>query len=153
LNAYSEPADWIRGSVGLACGGGRCHDAGVESMEEIVAREVGADGLAALVAAFYRRVRTDDVLGPLYPEQDFEGAEKRLREFLQFRFLGHEAYVETRGHPRLRMRHFPFAIGDKEAARWVELMEAAMAECEISGEAWSVMSPFFAQVADFLKNR
>ena len=113
-------------------------------MEQIVAREVGAEGLAALVAAFYRRVRTDDVLGPLYPEQDFEGAEKRLREFLQFRFLGHEAYVETRGHPRLRMRHFPFAIGDKEAARWVDLMEAAMAECEISGEAWSAMSPFFA---------
>ena len=139
--------------MGLAPGRGRCHDAGVESMEEIVAREVGADGLAAMVAAFYRRVRTDDVLGPLYPEQDFEGAEKRLREFLQFRFLGTETYVENRGHPRLRMRHFPFAIGEKEAARWVDLMEAAMAECEISGEAWSVMSPFFAQVAEFLKNR
>jgi truncated hemoglobin YjbI len=51
------------------------------------------------------------------------------------------------------VRHFPFTIGDKEAARWVELMEAAMAECEISGEAWSVMSPFFEQVAAFLKNR
>ena len=50
-------------------------------MEQIVAREVGSEGLAALVAAFYRRVRTDEVLGPLYPEQDFEGAEKRLREF------------------------------------------------------------------------
>ncbi|MCW1884037.1 globin [Luteolibacter flavescens] len=122
-------------------------------MEEIVAREVGADGLAAMVAAFYRRVKTDDVLGPMYPEQDFEGAEKRLREFLQFRFLGHEAYVENRGHPRLRMRHFPFVIGEKEAARWVELMEAAMADCDISGEAWAVMSPFFAQVAEFLKNR
>ena len=109
--------------------------------------------LAAIVAAFYRRVKTDDVLGPLYPEQDFEGAEKRLREFLQFRFLGHEAYVENRGHPRLRMRHFPFAIGEKEAARWVELMEAAMAECEISGEARTAMSPFFTQVAEFLKNR
>ena len=122
-------------------------------MEEIVAREVGADGLAAMVAAFYRRVRTDDVLGPLYPEHDFEGAEKRLREFLQFRFLGDQTYLENRGHPRLRMRHFPFAIGDKEAARWVELMEAAMAECEISGEAWAALSPFFEQVAEFLKNR
>lgn len=139
--------------AGLARHPAGCDDAAMESMEEIVAREVGADGLAAMVAAFYRRVKTDDVLGPLYPEQDFEGAEKRLREFLQFRFLGHEAYVESRGHPRLRLRHFPFAIGEKEAARWVELMEAAMAECEISGEAWSVMSPFFAQVAEFLKNR
>jgi hemoglobin len=130
-----------------------CNDAAVESMEEIVAREVGADGLAAMVAAFYRRVRTDDVLGPMYPEQDFEGAEKRLREFLQFRFLGAEAYVENRGHPRLRMRHFPFAIGEKEAARWVDLMEAAMEECGTPDAGRAVMSPFFAQVADFLKNR
>ena len=125
----------------------------MEPMEEIVAREVGADGLAAMTAAFYRRVRTDDVLGPLYPERDFEGAEKRLREFLQFRFLGREDYIESRGHPRLRMRHFPFAIGEKEAARWVELMDAAMVEAGISPAARSAMSPFFAQVADFLKNR
>lgn len=122
-------------------------------MEEIVAREVGADGLAAMTAAFYRRVMTDDVLGPLYPERDFEGAEKRLREFLQFRFLGREDYIESRGHPRLRMRHFPFAIGEREAARWVELMDAAMVEAGISPAARSAMSPFFAQVADFLKNR
>ncbi len=125
----------------------------MESMEEIVAREVGEEGLAAMAAAFYRRVRTDEVLGPLYPEEDFEGAEKRLREFLQFRFLGKEDYIANRGHPRLRMRHFPFEIGEKEAARWVELMEAAMEECEISGEAWAVMSPFFGQVAEFLRNR
>ncbi len=118
-----------------------------------MAREVGEEGLAAVVAAFYRRVKTDDVLGPLYPEQDLEGAERRLREFLQFRFLGNEAYVENRGHPRLRMRHFPFAIGEREAARWVELMEAAMEECQVSPAAKTAMSPFFAQVAEFLKNR
>ncbi len=122
-------------------------------MEEIVAREVGADGLAVMTAAFYRRVRTDDLLGPMYPEQDFEGAETRLREFLQFRFLGNQAYMENRGHPRLRMRHAPFAIGEPESARWVTLMEAAMDECGISGEARAVISPFFAQVAEFLKNR
>jgi hemoglobin len=125
----------------------------MESMEEIVAREVGAEGLAAMVAAFYRRVRTDDVLGPMYPEQDFEDAEKRLREFLQFRFLGNEAYIENRGHPRLRMRHHPFAIDERASGRWVELMEAAMDECSIKEEARKAMSPFFAQVADFLKNR
>ena len=122
-------------------------------MEEIVAREVGAEGLAAITAAFYRRVKTDDLLGPLYPEQDFEGAEKRLREFLQFRFLGAEAYVENRGHPRLRMRHFHFVIGEAQAKRWVDLMEAAMDECGTSAEARAVMLPFFAQVAEFLRNR
>lgn len=122
-------------------------------MEEIVAREVGAEGLAAITAAFYRRVKTDDLLGPLYPEEDLEGAEKRLREFLQFRFLGAEAYVENRGHPRLRMRHFHFVIGEAQAKRWVELMEAAMEECATSAEARAVMLPFFAQVAEFLRNR
>jgi hemoglobin len=125
----------------------------METMEAIVAREVGAEGLAAMTAAFYRRVRTDDLLGPLYPEQDFEGAETRLREFLQFRFLGAEAYLEHRGHPRLRLRHAPFAIGAAESDRWVALMEAAMDECAVHGEARAAMSAFFAQVAEFLRNR
>lgn len=122
-------------------------------MEEIVAREVGADGLANMVAAFYRRVKTDDLLGPLYPEQDFEGAEQRLREFLQFRFLGNATYIENRGHPRLRMRHFPFEIGEAQRDRWVELMEAAMDECKTSDAARAVISPFFAQVAEAMRNR
>ncbi len=118
-----------------------------------MAREVGADGLAAMTAAFYRRVRTDELLGPMYPDQDFDGAETRLREFLQFRFLGAEAYLEHRGHPRLRMRHAPFAIGEAQSGRWVALMEAAMDECAIGGTARAVISPFFAQVAEFLRNR
>jgi hemoglobin len=122
-------------------------------MEEIVAREVGADGLARLVAAFYRRVRTDDLIGPMYPEQDWEGGEKRLREFLQFRFLGQPEYIENRGHPRLRMRHFPFSIGIAEADRWVALMESAMDECGTSPAARDVMLPFFAQVAEAMRNR
>lgn len=121
-------------------------------MEEIVAREVGPEGLAAMVAAFYRRIRTDDLLGPLYPSDDLEGAEKRLREFFHFRFLGSGDYIENRGHPRLRMRHAPFAIGDAQRDRWLLLMEAAMDECGISGEARALISPFFAQVAEFLKN-
>ena len=126
---------------------------GVETMEEIVAREVGAEGLAQMVAGFYRRVRTDDLLGPLYPEEDLEGAEERLREFLQFRFLGNADYIEKRGHPRLRMRHFPFEIGEAQRDRWIALMEAAMDECGITGEARAVISPFFAQVADAMRNR
>lgn len=124
----------------------------MESMEEIVAREVGAEGLAAMVAAFYRRVKTDDIIGPLYPEDDWDGSEKRLREFLQFRFLGSEAYIENRGHPRLRMRHAHFVIGDAQSKRWVEMMDASMDECITSLDAKAVMSPFFTQVAEFLKN-
>ena len=122
-------------------------------MEEIVAREVGAEGIAKMVAGFYRRVKTDDLLGPLYPAADFEGAETRLREFLRFRFLGTEAYIENRGHPRLRMRHVPFEIGDAQRDRWVALMEAAMDEAGIQGAARAVISLFFAQVAEAMRNR
>lgn len=121
-------------------------------MEQIVAREVGPEGLAAMVAAFYHRVKTDDLLGPLYPDDDFEGAEQRLREFLQFRFLGDQAYMENRGHPRLRMRHFPFVIGEAQRDRWIELMEAAMDETGVTGQARAVISPFFAQVAEAMRN-
>ena len=121
-------------------------------MEQIVAREVGAEGLADMVAAFYRRVKTDDLLGPLYPEADFEGAEQRLREFLQFRFLGDQTYTENRGHPRLRMRHFPFVIGESQRDRWIQLMDAVMDEAGIAGQARAVISPFFAQVAEAMRN-
>lgn len=122
-------------------------------MEEIIAREVGPAALDRLTAAFYRKVKSDDLLGPMYPADDWEGSEKRLAGFLRFRFLGDTAYMEERGHPRLRMRHFPFAIGPAEAERWIALMEGAMEDCEIAPAAREVMSPFFRQVAEFLRNQ
>ena len=118
-----------------------------------MAAELGREGIAALVAAFYRRVRTDDVIGPLYPPDEWEAAEERLREFLWFRLLGDQAYLEKRGHPRLRMRHMPFAIGAAERDRWLELMEAAMEETETPPRSRAALVPFFAQVAEFMRNR
>ena len=115
--------------------------------------QVGEDGFARLVAAFYRRVREDDLLAPLYPDSDWEGAEARLRDFLRFRFGGVMDYVNQRGHPRLRMRHLPFRIGEAERDRWLELMGEAVRETEIPrAEAQDLMS-FFAQVADFMRNQ
>ncbi len=106
-----------------------------------------------MVAAFYRRVRTDDLLGPMYPEQDFAGAEKRLLDFLVFRFGGPQRYIEERGHPRLRMRHIPFSIGMAERDRWLVLMGEAMREAEIPETEALQMAAFFAQVADMMRNR
>ncbi len=125
----------------------------METLEQVVARELGPEGIAALVAAFYRRVPGDDLMGPMYPEEDLAGAEERLRDFLKFRLLGDPVYQFKRGHPRLRMRHAPFAIGEAERDRWLELMEAAMEETAVSAEARRVLRPFFAQVADFMRNR
>jgi hemoglobin len=115
--------------------------------------ELGEDRLRALVTAFYRRVRDDGVIGPLYPQADWTGAEKRLADFLIFRFGGPQTYIEERGHPRLRMRHLPFSIGIAERDRWLELMGAAMADTGIGQPHAEVLGAFFAQVADFMRNR
>jgi len=114
---------------------------------------MGEEGFQRLIAAFYRRVPDDPILGPMYPADDMEGAEARLRDFLVYRCGGPDRYIQERGHPRLRRRHFPFAIDQAARDRWIELMEAALAECELPAEATQVLRPFFAHVASFLINR
>ena len=114
---------------------------------------IGEDGFTRLVAAFYRRVATDDILAPMYPEHDFAGAEQRLRGFLIQRFGGPMTYSESRGHPRLRMRHAPFAIDQRGRDRWVELMEAALAEVNLPEQANAPLRKFFHDAATFMINR
>ncbi len=115
--------------------------------------EFGETEITALVAAFYRRIRTDDLIGPMYPDDDWEGSEKRLRDFLIFRFGGSDRYIQERGHPRLRMRHAPFSIGIPERDRWLELMAEAMKETNVPGSVSLNLKTFFEQVADFMRNR
>ena len=115
--------------------------------------EMGEEGFRRLVAAFYRRISGDELLGPMYPPDDLEGAKERLHLFLCFRFGGDSRYVETRGHPRLRMRHLPFRIGIAEQDRWLLLMGEAVEECGLSPEVGRSLGTFFAQVADFMRNQ
>ena len=115
--------------------------------------EFGEAEITDLVAAFYRRIRTDDLIGPMYPDDDWEGSEKRLRDFLIFRFGGSDRYIQERGHPRLRMRHAPFSIGIPERDRWLELMAEAMKETNVPGSVSLNLKTFFEQVADFMRNR
>ena len=114
---------------------------------------IGEDGFTRLAAAFYRRVAEDDILRPMYPDDDLLGAEARLRGFLIFRFGGPPRYIEERGHPRLRMRHAPFAIDGAARDRWADLMGAALDEVRLPPEADAVLRPFFAETATFLINR
>lgn len=90
----------------------------------------GADTFRRIVAAFYREVATDEVLRPLYPEEDLGPAERRLRMFLEQYWGGPRTYGEERGHPRLRMRHHPFTIGPLERDAWLRCMRIAVAEIE-----------------------
>lgn len=114
---------------------------------------IGEEGFARLVRAFYAQVRGDDILGPMYPADDLEGAEVRLRDFLVGRFGGPPRYMEQRGHPRLRMRHMPFAIDAAGRNRWVSLMDRALVEAEIPADAAAVLTPFFHHMASFMINR
>ena len=114
---------------------------------------IGEEGFGRLVAAFYRQVPHDGVLAPLYPAGDLEGAERRLRDFLIFRFGGPPTYVEQRGHPRLRIRHAPFAIGTAARDHWLELMNRALEEAMLPEQAQQILRTFFASTATFLMNR
>lgn len=89
---------------------------------------LGDDVFDTLVAGFYARVKKDDVIGPMYPQDDWEGAQWRLKAFLTQYWGGPHDYSEQRGHPRLRMRHQPFPITREAALRWLEIMEEAMDE-------------------------
>jgi hemoglobin len=121
--------------------------------DETVFELIGEDGFSQLIAAFYRHVAKDDVLRPLYPEQDLQPAEERLRDFLVFRFGGPPRYIEQRGHPALRMRHAPFAVNRAAHDHWLAAMEKAFAESELDPQAEPVLRKFFVEAAAFLINR
>ena len=114
---------------------------------------VGETKLRDMVTAFYRRVQVDDLIGPMYPADDWEGAEKRLADFIVYRFGGPQTYIEERGHPRLRGRHMPFSIGEAERDRWMKLMGEAMSEVAVPEPEAPIIGTFFAQVADMMRNR
>lgn len=121
--------------------------------EEKIWETLGAKGFEGIAAAFYHNVKRDSLIGPMYPQDDWEGSEHRFATFLKFRFGQDETYLKERGHPRLRGRHMPFAIGEAERDRWLELMSSALrtegVDTEISGELMN----FFGGVADFMRNR
>jgi hemoglobin len=80
-----------------------------------------------LVDEFYSGVASDDVLAPLYPEfPDLSGARRRLTLFLVQYWGGPTTYSDERGHPRLRLRHLPFVIGERERDRWLLHMSRAV---------------------------
>ncbi len=114
---------------------------------------IGEDGFRRLVAAFYRQVPTDSILGPMYPPDDLEGAEQRFRDFLVGRFGGPPRYMEQRGHPRLRMRHAPFPVTPAARDRWLQLMHVALTDAALPADADALLREFFDGVANMLINQ
>lgn len=105
-----------------------------------------------LVAAFYEAVSVDPVLRPMYPDDDMAGAERRLTLFLAQYWGGPTTYMEERGHPRLRARHFPFTIGPDERDRWLWCMAGAVEECTEPGPVRDALMQYFVPVADMMRN-
>ncbi len=113
----------------------------------------GRETFFRLADAFYRGVVVDPILGPMYPAEDMEGSRDRLALFLMQYWDGPQTYNEQRGHPRLRMRHFPFPIDEAARDAWLRCMMAALDEVGIPEPARQMMVNHFEHTANFLVNR
>jgi len=106
-----------------------------------------------LVAHFYQGVAADPVLRALYPGEDLADAEERLRLFLIQYWGGPATYSERRGHPALRMRHAPFAIGPAERDAWLRHMTAAVDTLALPPHLDAPLREYLTMAAQALTNR
>jgi len=112
----------------------------------------GYDTIHRLVARFYEGVAADPVLGPLYPEADLGPAEERFRLFLVQYWGGPTTYSEARGHPRLRMRHAPFAVTPTAKEHWLTHFRAALDEVALPPEQDAQFWDYITHAAQFMVN-
>jgi hemoglobin len=106
-----------------------------------------------LVGDFYEGVAGDEVLAPLYPEApDFSGAHRRLTLFLIQYWGGPGTYSAERGHPRLRMRHFPFPVGPRQRERWLVHMTNAVEANTPEGEVRDALMRYFLMASEQMLN-
>jgi hemoglobin len=104
----------------------------------------GEETFRRIIGRFYAEVARDEVLRPLYPDQDLGPAEDKLRLFLMQYWGGPHTYSEMRGHPRLRMRHAPFVIGPLQRDAWLRCMRIAVDEAGLP-------EPYRRQLWDYLE--
>ncbi|HZE48255.1 MAG TPA: globin [Jatrophihabitantaceae bacterium] len=112
----------------------------------------GEPTFTRLVDAFYAGVAADPVLRAIYPEDDLGPAAERLRLFLIQYWGGPTTYSDTRGHPRLRMRHAPFAVGVAARDAWLRHMRAALDTVALPAEYDDLLWQYFTRAAESLRN-
>ncbi|MET7300137.1 globin [Embleya sp. NPDC005575] len=113
----------------------------------------GEETFVKLVHRFYQGVREDPLLRPMYPEEDLAGAEDRLRMFLVQYWGGPRTYSEQRGHPRLRMRHAPFAVTEEARDAWLRHMRAAVDDIALPAEQENILWDYLVYAAQSMVNR
>ena len=122
-------------------------------MSETFYDEIG--GMATfetIVSVFYAGVATDPVLRPLYPEEDLGPAEERFRLFLVQYWGGPTTYSDQRGHPRLRMRHAPFAVTPEAKDRWLVHFRAGLDAVDLTPEQDERFWEYVTHAAQFMVN-
>jgi len=106
-----------------------------------------------LVQRFYARVAEDPVLRAVYPDDDLSPATERLTLFLVQYWGGPSTYSQQRGHPRLRMRHQPFAIGQAERDAWLGHMTAAVDSLDLAPAVSKALLDYFATASTAMINQ
>jgi hemoglobin len=112
----------------------------------------GHETFRRLVDRFYAGVAEDPVLRPLYPDEDFDTAPDRLRMFLEQYWGGPRTYSDQRGHPRLRMRHVPFHIGERERDAWLARMRESLDELALPPDQDATLWSYLQMAAQSLVN-
>lgn len=121
-------------------------------VQDFFTRAGGEQTFRTLVERFYQGVAEDPFLRPMYPEQDLGPATDRLAMFLVQYWGGPNTYSQTRGHPRLRMRHAPFVIGEAERDAWLKHMGAALDSLELEPDVHDRIWDYLVMAADSLRN-
>ncbi len=133
------------------CGrGATCHHGAVT--ETFYERVGGAETFRVLVERFYAGVAEDPPLRALYPEEDLVPAAERLRLFLEQYWGGPHTYSETRGHPRLRIRHAPYAVTPTQRDRWLHHMLAAVDSLGLAASEDAELREYLVRAAQFMVN-
>ncbi|EGD55584.1 globin [Gordonia neofelifaecis] len=115
----------------------------------------GHETFRRITARFYEEVARDEILRPMYPEEDLGPAERRLRMFLEQYWGGPHTYGDERGHPRLRMRHVPYKIGPIERDAWLRCMHIAIESIEpdvLDDDHRRSLTDYMTMAADTLVN-
>ena len=120
-----------------------------QSFYEVVG---GEETFHRIVARFYEEVAKDELLRPIYPDEDLGPAEEKLRLFLMQYWGGPHTYSEQRGHPRLRMRHAPFVIGPLQRDAWLRCMRIAVDEAGLSEPQRKQLWEYLEMAAHSLMN-
>ncbi|PWJ47375.1 hemoglobin [Quadrisphaera granulorum] len=143
--AQATPQQGVRPGLGV----GRAVPAEQQSFYEAVG---GHETFVRLVDAFYEGVADDPLLRPMYPEQQLDGARERLTLFLEQYWGGPTTYSETRGHPRLRMRHAGFHIGPAARDAWLRHMRVAVDSLALPPLQHEVLWDYLERAAHSLLN-